>query len=811
MAGFDFVAKRALDKARAYANYNKEKEIRVCHVIYGIITDTYENFATTILMELNVDIELLKDSVELLRLETINSDGKKQKKIKYSTELDEILRYAQQNHLPFNAENKASVADIFMACMEIENEMSELLLDYALEPKTFKDVAYDIYESEIEIGNMDLEYDYDYDYAETTSTPDSKPSGKIDTIKKYCTHLTQLARENELPPCYGRNKELELVYRILLRRKKRNPMLIGREGVGKTNLVEGLAYNIIKKEVPEKLLNKEIYSLNLNSLIAGTKYRGMFEERVEKILEELAKNENIILFIDEIHTIIGAGNAEGSSDMSNMLKPYMSRKGFQIIGATTTNEYKKYIEKDKALKRRFSEVQVKEPSIETSIEILNSIKPIYEQEHNVSYTEKAIEACVTLSEKYITYRTLPDKAIDILDDVAVKKRMVKNDNTTFNKLQKKYRNIEQVKREIIDTKDYGRAEDIKKQSNLLLMEIKREKNKIKQQQQKILEITEEDVREIIEETTNIPVSQDGVNIKGLREHLKSNVIGQDHAIDNIVKTLLINKLNLDDGDKPIGSFLFVGYSGVGKTKITRETAKYLFGDDKFLIRIDCSEYQQSHQVTKLIGAPAGYVGYHEGGILTEAVKRNPFSVILIDELEKAHNSFFDILLQILGEGRLTDNVGETINFKNTIVILTSNVGTKKSISNQSRIGYGSNSETYDEGIISMEIKKRFRPEFINRIDNIIHFNVLSKDALLQLLDIELNLLVEQVAKHGVELKISPSVKTLLIDGSNTPEHGFRPLKRKINDEVKILVAEQLLESDLAEFELIVKDGKIAIV
>lgn len=808
MADYDFVAKRALEKAKSYANYHKEKDIRVCHLIYSILTDKFENFATKILLEMNVDIDLLKKSIEKIRVGNIKSDGKKQKTIKISPTLKKILEHAYLHQLPFNDDKKATVADIFIACIAVKNETSQLFVDFGIDINTFTDVAYDV---DVEMADFEI-IDYeDIQNINTKAVTNYKSNSNIDTIQQFCTNLTNIVSEYEISPCFGRDQEMQQLYRVLLRRKKRNPMLIGKAGVGKTNLVEGLAYNIIKGTVPEKLMNKQVFSLNLNSLVSGTKYRGMFEDRVEKLLTELTRNDNIILFIDEIHTIIGTGNAEGSSDMSNILKPYLSRNGLQLIGATTTNEYKKYLEKDKALKRRFGEIQVDEPSVNTSIEILQNIKVVYENTHNVSYTDEAIESCVELSDKYITYRTLPDKAIDVMDDVAVKKRLSEEDNTKLTELQKKYKSIESVKMDIIANKDYDRAEEVKKTSNRLMLELKRERSKTKKQKSKRIEINSADVREIIEEITKIPISDKGIDIKNLKTNLKSTIIGQDNAIDSIVKTLLINKLNLDDGDKPIGSFMFVGYSGVGKTKITRELTNNLFGNDKFLIRIDCSEYTQPHEISKLIGAPAGYVGYSEGGILTEAVKRNPFSIILFDEIEKAHDKLFDILLQVLGEGRLTDNMGEIINFKNTLVILTSNVGTKKSISNQSRIGYSKQSFDYDESIIDMEINKRFRPEFINRIDNVIHFNTLEKDALMQILDIELDKLIKQVAKHGVKLKISASVKTFIVDNSYIPEKGFRPLKRKINDDIKLLVAEKLLESDGTEIKLALRKDKIVLI
>ena len=804
MTKFDFIAERALKRATSYANYNKETEIRVCHVIYSIVDDKLENSVIRILMELNIDLRLFKKSIEV-KIESIPSNNlKKQKKLKNTKVLSEILKYAQTNPLMFSGKAETSVADIFLSCLEIENELSQCFLDFSIDFDQFKDIAYEI--------EADMSVDYEEEGAFYISTTPNKlthsKNYKTETIEKYCTNITKLASNNEITPCFGREMEMEQLYRVLLRSRKSNPMLIGREGVGKTNIVEGLAYNIVKHKAPVKLRDKQIYTLNLNSLLSGTKYRGMFEERLEGILEELTENTNIILFIDEIHTIIGAGNAEGSSDMSNILKPYISRNGFKIIGATTTSEYKKYIEKDKAFKRRFSEILIEEPNTKTSIDILNKLKPIYEKEHGVKYSDEAIIACVMLSDKYMTYRTLPDKAIDLMDDVAVKKRMKVIRNETLVNLEKKYADLDLKKLKIIKSKNYDNADVIKKESNRLLIDIKREKVLISKQESKVMEISAIDVKNIVSEITKIPMSDTGVDIKNLKPNLKKVILGQDEAIDSIVKTLLINKLELGDVDKPIGSFLFVGYSGVGKTQVTRELSNILFNSPKNLIRIDCSEYTQPHEISKLIGAPAGYVGYEEGGILTDAVKRQPFSVVLFDEIEKANSKMFDVLLQILGEGRLTDNMGETIDFKNTIVILTSNVGTGKAISNKNSIGYSQPENAYDKNIVQKEIIKRFKPEFINRIDNTIHFNVLSKEILTQLLNIELEKLISQVEKHGVELQISSEVKLSLIDDTFIPEHGFRPLKRKINDEVKFLVAEKLLDDGVKTIELIIEDEKI---
>jgi ATP-dependent Clp protease ATP-binding subunit ClpC len=805
MKKFDDVADSCLKKAENYARVkDKDKEIRISHLIFAILNDRRYNIVTGVLEELNIDIDLLTDSVEMVRVQNVVPQETKPKTINNSKQLQEILDYSLENITKIEGKDEATIIDIFLSCLEIDNELTEIFKDYHIEYEKFEEIAIEL-ESDYYGGDIDDELEY----AEVFSIRVGKPSNnKNQNLEKYCINFTNLASENKIDLCFGREDKLNELYRILTRTKKRNAVLIGREGVGKTNLVEGLAVNIVRGNAPKNLLNKTIYSLDLNSLVAGTKYRGMFEERIQSVLEELAENENAILFIDEIHNIVGAGAADGAGDLSNILKPYLARKGFQIIGATTTSEYKKYIEKDKALTRRFSEITIEEPSIEDAIKILNSLKSTYENAHNVSFTTEAIIGCVELSHKYMPYRTLPDKAIDILDDVAAKKRLSKYGISNIMKLQEEYKKIEAQKIDIIKYRDYHLAEDIKKESNKILSKIKAEREiQNKEKNEKVI-IDISDVKSIIQEITKIPIADKGLDVKGLKEHLENKIIGQENAVNSIIKTVMLNKLELDDNEKPIGSFLFIGYSGVGKTELTKEVSRFLSGNENHLIRIDCSEYSQSHEVSKLIGAPAGYIGYEEGGQLTEKVKRNPFSVILFDEIEKAHEKLFDILLQVLGEGRLTDNKGETISFKNSMIIMTSNVGTKHAIKNMSSIGFSKQNAEYETSIVEKEVKKHFKPEFINRIDNIIHFNILSREAIMTLLDMELAKLKKQVKKHDVELIIPNEVKEFLLDENYSIEYGFRPFKRKINDEIKLIVAEALLEDKPKEIKITIVDEKI---
>lgn len=806
MKNFDEIADSCLKKAETYARIkDKDKEIRVSHLIYAILNDRKFNVVTGVLEELNVDVDLLTESVEIVRIENISAQETKLKSINNCKELQEILDFSLENAIKFDTKIEASIVDIFLSCLQIDNELTAVFKDYHIDYEKCKEIAIDI-----EAEAFEDDYDGEAELAEAYSIRTGKQNSisKSQNLEKYCVNFTKLASENKIDSCFGREEKMYELYRILSRSKKRNAMLLGREGVGKTNLVEGLAINIVRGNAPKSLINKTIYSLDVNALVAGTKYRGMFEERIQAILDELVENEDAILFIDEIHNIMGAGSVDGSGDLANVLKPYLARKGFQVIGATTTSEFKKYFEVDKALTRRFSEIVVEEPSVEDAIRILNNLKGTFEVAHNVEYTPEAVIACVELSHKYMPYRTLPDKAIDILDDVAAKKKITKNGVLNIVKLQEEYKKIELQKLDIIRNKSYHLAEDVKKESNKVLNKLKLERESKKDSVKEM--ITEEDVKNIIQEITKIPISEKGIDVIGLKEHLLKKIIGQDEAVNSVVKTVLLNKLELDDKEKPIGSFLFIGYSGVGKTELTKETSKFLSGSENGLIRIDCSEYSQSHEVAKLIGAPAGYIGYEEGGILTEKVKRNPFSVILFDEIEKGHEKLFDILLQILGEGRLTDNKGETISFKNSMIVLTSNVGVKKASQSKSSIGYSKNPSEYEHSIVESEVKKHFKPEFINRIDNVVHFNVLSRESITVLLKMEIEKLKKQVMKHNVELIVPEEVIEFLLNENYTIEYGFRPFKRKINDDVKLIVAEILLNTKPEKVALKVSDGKIVV-
>lgn len=805
MKEFDDLSKEMYRDAEFFAINNQHSELTVSHIIYIILKNSEINdFIVNVLKNMKIDVGLLMESVVLIISELPKSSTKiERNSITPHKQLVKVLVYATENKIELANKELPSIEDIFFAALNVKSELSQILLDFTISPLIFLETSQELDDLFEDVDDDDM---YEYVGSSASGKPNSKQT-KAELLNTYCSNLNLLAKTNKIDPCYGREVEINRLCRILSRTRKGNAILIGHAGVGKTNIVEGLVMDIVKGNIPENLKKKTIYSLDLNAVVAGTKYRGMFEERIQGILDELITNGDAILFIDEIHNIMGAGSAEGTMDFSNILKPYIARAELQIIGATTISEYKKHIEPNKAIQRRFSEVLIEEPTHEVCIKILNSIKPKYEKHHYVTYSDEAIEACVTLGDKYLTYRHLPDKAIDLLDDVAVKMKMEFGNSKELLELQKQFENLEEIKKKIISTKSYEKAELVLLQSKQIFKKIQQLQN-TKGKSKTATTITEDDVRSLIQEMTKIPLNKVGLDLKTLKAHLCATIIGQNEAIELVTRTLMINQLHLDDDEKPIGSFLFVGYSGVGKTQLVKELSLNLFGNTNSLMRIDCSEFAQPHEVSKLIGSPVGYVGYEEGGLLTERVRRNPFTVILFDEIEKAHEKLFDILLQILGEGRLTDNRGEVINFKNTIIVLTSNLGTSQAAKNI--VSYINSKDAYNTQEIEKAIKKKFKPEFVNRIDNIVHFNVVSKESLLIILELELEKLIKQVAKHGATLYISNEVKGSLVEHAYIPENGVRALKRQINDNIKNVVAESLLNGDCDELYIELENEKIII-
>ncbi len=656
----------------------------------------------------------------------------------------------------------------------------------------------------------------DDDDAEESSFPGSGASKKpgdsksrTPVLDNFGRDLTKMAEEGKLDPVVGREKEIERVSQILSRRKKNNPILIGEPGVGKSSIAEGLALRIVQRKVSRVLFGKRVVTLDLASLVAGTKYRGQFEERMKAVMNELEKNTDVILFIDEIHTIIGAGGASGSLDASNMFKPALARGEIQCIGATTLDEYRQHIEKDGALERRFQKVIIEPATQEESLQILNNIKSKYEDHHNVTYTPEALKACVTLTARYLTDRHLPDKAIDALDEAGSRVHIT-NINVPENilELEKKMEDIKELKNQVVRSQKYEEAAKLRDTEKQLQTQLEVAKKAWEEEtKQNRVTVTEDNVAEVVAMMSGVPVQRisqnEGDKLVKMVETLQGKVIGQDEALKKVVKAIQRNRAGLKDPNKPIGSFIFLGPTGVGKTQLAKILAKYLFDNDEALIRIDMSEYMEKFAVTRLIGAPPGYVGYEEGGQLTEKVRRRPYSVVLLDEIEKAHPDVFNMLLQVLDDGLLTDSLGRKIDFKNTIIIMTSNIGARQLKDFGQGVGFGTQArqdsvEENNKGVVENALKKAFAPEFLNRIDDVVMFNSLGKEDIHKIIDIELNSLFGRVNNLGYTIKITDAAKDFIVDKGYDAQYGARPLKRAIQKYLEDPMAEEIIKSNLSE-------------
>jgi len=648
-------------------------------------------------------------------------------------------------------------------------------------------------------------------------------NGDLGELTDFATDLNESAKQGKIDPVIGRDTEIQRVIQILSRRTKNNPVLIGEPGVGKTAIAEGLAQRIVNGNVPEILRNKRIISLSISSMLAGAKYRGEFEERLKKAIDEVQQHKDMIIFIDEIHTLVGAGATEGAMDAANILKPALARGEFQVIGATTLDEYKKHIEKDAALERRFQPVQVGEPNEEDALEILRGLRDRYEAFHKAKITDEALKAAVTLSSRYITDRFLPDKAIDVVDEAASKVRMkVFSAAPDVKALEDRLNTVKKEKEAAVTSQDFEKAAKLRDEEQALVKEIDDKKTVAKEESDQKLIVTEEDIASVVAQWTGIPVTkiaeEESETLLHLEDELHKRVIGQDDAVTAVAKAVRRARAGLKDPKRPIGSFLFLGPTGVGKTELARALASSLFGDESAMIRLDMSEYMEKHTVSRLVGAPPGYVGYEEGGQLTDAVRRKPYSVILLDEVEKAHADFFNILLQVLDDGRLTDSQGRTVDFRNTVIIMTSNLGAKALRKDSPELGFlaakKADSNTEDISVVNFKeakksvmdsVKRHFRPEFLNRIDEMIVFHALTSNDLKQIVTILMDTVVKRLGDMGLSLEISPAAMDLLVKEGSDFSMGARPLKRAIQRLIEDPISDLILQGNAPEGAIIKAD------
>ena len=809
--------KEALEIASKEAKNFGSSAIGVEHIVLGILKEG-KNKAVNVLNKLGVNIHDLIGEIE--HTLTTQSDFNKmvyanRKEIPMNKEAEKVIRLSLLHAKEFK-DNFVGTEHILLTILSEESRMSSIFNKMGIDEMTFiqelkKEVAQDDTSKIDKIKNALSEDDDDDPIPSSSSSKKSDVKSKTPVLDNFGRDLTKMAMEGKLDPVVGREKEIERVAQILSRRKKNNPILIGEPGVGKSAIAEGLALRIVQRKVPRVLYDKRIVTLDLASLVAGTKYRGQFEERMKAVLSELEKNPDVILFIDEIHTIVGAGGASGSLDASNMFKPALARGELQCIGATTLDEYRQYIEKDGALERRFQKVMIEPTSIEETIQILNNIKNKYEAHHNVVYTPEAIKACVTLTARYITDRFLPDKAIDALDEVGARVH-INNISQHVPKeiidLEKKIEEIREIKNTVVKSQRFEEAARLRDTERQLVAQLEEAKRKWEEEtKNNPVKVTEEDVAEVVSMMSGIPVTKVGETenkkLARMAEALKGKVIGQEEAVQKVVKAIQRNRVGLKDPNKPIGSFIFLGPTGVGKTQLAKELAKYLFDSEDALIRIDMSEYMERFAVSRLIGAPPGYVGYEEGGQLTEKVRRRPYSIVLLDEIEKAHPDVFNMLLQVLDDGHLTDSLGRKIDFRNTVIIMTSNIGARQLKDFGQGVGFTTkakreNVEEHNRGVIENALKKAFAPEFLNRIDDVIIFNSLEKEDMKRIIELELQGLYKRVSELGFTLKITDNAKEFIIEKGFDPNYGARPLKRAIQKYIEDPLAEEMIKGEANE-------------
>ncbi len=815
--------------------YSKEEALRLGHefigtehLMLGLLRDG-NGKAVSILTNLEVDLKHLRRKVEILSPANPNfdSNANDKKNLHLTRQAERALKTTFLEAKLFQS-SSINTAHLLLCILRNENDpttklLNKMKVDYDGVKDQFKlliandDDFIDSPTSESfpsDEGSASEEKGSENIFSGSAAKSNKK--SKTPVLDNFGRDLTAFAIDGKLDPVVGREDEIQRVSQILSRRKKNNPLLIGEPGVGKSAIVEGLALRIVQRKVSRILYDKRVVTLDLASLVAGTKYRGQFEERMKAVMNELEKNDDIILFIDEIHTIVGAGGATGSLDASNMFKPALARGELQCIGATTLDEYRQHIEKDGALERRFQKVLVEPTSVEESIEILQNIKDKYETHHNVTYTEDALEACVKLTNRYMTERFLPDKAIDALDEAGSRVHITNiHVPEKILELEEKLEEVRELKNSVVKKQKYEEAAKLRDDEKNIENQLKIEQESWEKESKLHREtVSEENVAEVVSMMTGVPVNRiaqtESTKLAALPDRIKGNVVGQDEAVAKIVKSIQRNRAGLKDPNKPIGSFIFLGQTGVGKTQLAKVLAKELFDSDNALVRIDMSEYMEKFAISRLVGAPPGYVGYEEGGQLTEKIRRKPYAVVLLDEIEKAHPDVFNMLLQVLDDGYLTDSLGRKIDFRNTIIIMTSNIGSRQLKDFGQGVGFGTSAKTnqadaHSKSVIQNALKKTFAPEFLNRIDDVIIFNTLEREDIYKIIDIELLKLFNRIDELGYNFKLTKAAKDYIADKGFDKQYGARPLKRAIQKYIEDALAEEIINSKLKEGDSIKMD------
>lgn len=790
------------------------------HLLLGLIREG-ENTAVKILKSFNIDLYELRKEIELAVKDKTGKNIANINSLPLTKQAEKVIRVTVLEAKALKSPTVETEHLMLSILKNKENIATQILNQF--------DVDYDLFRNELGVvksnepraefsdeNDDDFDEEKKYSQSKGRQTTAGTSKSKTPVLDNFGRDITRLAETGSLDPIVGREKEIERVSQILSRRKKNNPILIGEPGVGKTAIVEGLALRIVQRKVSRVLYDKRVISLDLAALVAGTKYRGQFEERMKAIMNELEKNRDVILFIDEIHTIVGAGGASGSLDASNIFKPALARGELQCIGASTLDEYRMYIEKDGALDRRFQKVLVDPPSVEETIQILTNIQSKYEDYHNVSYSTDAIDACVKLSDRYMTDRLLPDKAIDVMDEVGARVHL-KNINVPPNilDLEKKIEDVKSEKNRVVKSQKFEEAASLRDTEKRLAEELEKAKADWEEESKhKKYPIGEEEIAEVVSMMTGIPVKRmvqaETEKLRRMAEDMKGMVVGQEEAIQKVVKAIQRNRVGLKDPKKPIGTFIFLGPTGVGKTELARALARYMFDSEDALIRIDMSEYMEKFTVSRLIGAPPGYVGYEEGGQLTEKVRRKPYSVILLDEIEKAHPDIYNILLQVLDDGQLTDGLGRKVDFKNSMIIMTSNIGVRQLKDFGDGVGFATAAKTMNQdetnkAVIEKALKRTFSPEFLNRIDDVVIFNSLSKEHIFQIIDILMKSVMKRLSNLGFSLELTEEAKNFIADKGYDQQFGARPLHRAIQKYLEDPLAEEILGMQIKQGDVLVAD------